>query len=231
MKKLSVLSQKLPATWQHEVRRLRHRVLIRQGNFISREKEYRRLGEIVLPGEVVIDIGANVGHYTLLFSRLVGNRGRVIAFEPILSTFDLLVSNVRAGQCKNVSLINAAVTDDAEEIGFTTPRGNFYQSHCSEEGEYRVVSYPLSRFALKERASAFIKIDAEGCDWSILTNSLALITQMRPIVMAEISSEKLQAIALEIDDYHVATLNSSHNALLFPAEKRQRFSDEFKMWA
>lgn len=173
---------------------------------------------------MVIDIGANVGHYTLLFSRLAGKKGRVVAFEPILATFDLLVSNVVAAKCGNVSLMNVAVTDRADELGFTIPNGNFYQSHQSLDGDNPVLGYPLERFELEAKKPGFIKIDAEGCDESIIVNSKAYILRHRPIVMAEIPFSRLKILAGDLPDYQVAAIAGSHNAFLVPVEKKSRFS-------
>lgn len=227
MKGIKGLIQKMPESWVHEARRFRYRMLIRHRHFISRELEYPRLNGIIQPDDVVLDIGANVGHYTLLFSGLVESKGRVIAFEPMLSTFDLLTSNIQAAQCSNVTLINTAITERAEEIGFTTPNGNFYQSHRSQQGDCMVLSYPLTRFVQDERAPGFIKIDAEGCDMPILLDSLAYISRTRPIVMAEIQLQKLHNLAQKMTDYQAVALKSSHNAFLVPTEKRQRFTHEF----
>src|SRR5512138_2867115 len=58
----------------------------------------------VKSGMVVVDIGANIGYYTLLFARLVGPQGRVIAFEPDPATFALLKKNVDSNQHRNVEL-------------------------------------------------------------------------------------------------------------------------------
>jgi len=58
----------------------------------------------VKPGQVFVDIGANVGIYTILASKLVGDSGKVYAFEPSTRCFDVLTRNVRLNNCNNVSL-------------------------------------------------------------------------------------------------------------------------------
>jgi FkbM family methyltransferase len=66
---------------------------------------------IVRPGDVVLDLGANIGYYTLLFARLVGDSGKVIAFEPDPGNFNLLRKNLHANGYRNVILHNKAVAD------------------------------------------------------------------------------------------------------------------------
>ena len=62
-------------------------------------------------GNIVLDIGAHIGYYTTLFSRLVGNTGRVYAFEPCSDSFILLKKNIRFGNYGNVFLIRKAVSN------------------------------------------------------------------------------------------------------------------------
>ena len=58
----------------------------------------------VKPGDIIVDAGANVGYYTVIGSRLVGDRGKVYAFEPDPSNFELLRKNVELNGLKNVVL-------------------------------------------------------------------------------------------------------------------------------
>jgi len=67
----------------------------------------------IRPGDVVLDIGANIGYYTLIFARLVGERGRVYAFEPDPTNFRLLKKNVRANGYQNVIFVKKAVADSS----------------------------------------------------------------------------------------------------------------------
>ena len=63
----------------------------------------------VRQGNVFVDIGANIGYYTILASRLVGKSGKVFAFEPEPSNFEILAKNVELNKCDNVVLENKAV--------------------------------------------------------------------------------------------------------------------------
>lgn len=90
---------------------------------------------VVKPGMVVIDIGAHIGYFTLLFSRLVGARGRVYAFEADPTNYALLVKNTR--RCGNIIPIKRAVSEKTGMI-------DFY--HCEEKsGSHSVLpNIPLS---------------------------------------------------------------------------------------
>lgn len=64
----------------------------------------------VMPGDVVLDIGAHIGYYTVLAARSVGNEGRVIAFEPDPQNYSLLVKNVAKNGYRNVTAVQKAVS-------------------------------------------------------------------------------------------------------------------------
>ena len=94
MDRLKSLIARLPSSLQQVVRQAHFRRAIRTGQFSADEPEYQLLPTLVSPGDWVLDIGANVGHYTLELARLVGPQGRVIAFEPVPETFSVLAANV-----------------------------------------------------------------------------------------------------------------------------------------
>lgn len=70
----------------------------------------------VRKGDIVVDIGAHIGYYTLLAARLVGPRGKVYAFEANKDRFSILVKNVKQNGYKNVICINKAVYDRNDKV-------------------------------------------------------------------------------------------------------------------
>ncbi len=81
--------------------------------------EQRRFVDFVRPGMTVYDLGANVGFYSLLASRLVGPTGRVIAVEPLPRNIAYLQRHVVANAATNVTIVQGAVSD-APGIGHFT---------------------------------------------------------------------------------------------------------------
>ena len=73
--------------------------------------ETRLLKQLVNPGMRVVDIGANIGYYTLLLARLVGLTGEVIAFEPDPNNYRLLVKNATRNQFETITAVNKAVVN------------------------------------------------------------------------------------------------------------------------
>lgn len=115
LKKLVAL---LPETIQDDLKRYLHRWRIARGKFVTVEPEYARLGEWLADGDWAIDVGANVGHYAHRMSELVGS-GRVLAFEPMPSSFALLAGNLATRP--NVTLFNVAASDGLRLASMETP--------------------------------------------------------------------------------------------------------------
>ena len=166
------LAARLPDRWQLELKRLRYARQIGRGDFRSPEPEYDLLPQWLTPGRVAIDIGANVGHYTLKLAGLVGPSGRVLAFEPVPTTFALLAANVQRSGLSNVTLFNSAVSNRAAILNMVVPDSipgvrNYYQAHLADGGGLSVLSITIDSLNLPS-AVALVKIDAEGHETEIL---------------------------------------------------------------
>ena len=223
MKILRKILKNLPSTYLIALKKIYYKRQISSGNFISTEAEFDFISRLIKPGDKVVDIGANIGHYTLKLSELVGRNGRVIAFEPVPETFDMLSSNVGSFPTKNVTLINGALSPIVEETKFSTPDGNLYQSHMDASGDIGVMAFPLKSFIPDNWPLAFIKIDAEGCDQVIIESSLGTIEKLRPIIMAEINREVSELLKENLSEYSIVNLGGSHNTFLVPNENLNLF--------
>ncbi|SNC68249.1 methyltransferase, FkbM family [Marinobacter sp. es.048] len=223
MSYLRRLLKRLPNKYLITLKKVYYKGKILCGDFRSQEAEFNIIERVVREGDRVIDIGANVGHYTLKLSGLVGREGRVLAFEPISETFDMLTSNVSYSGLKNVTLINGAVSDNVKEAKFTIPKENLYQSYMDETGDLPIMAFALSSFIPKNWNLTFIKIDAEGCDESIIASAIDVLNIFRPIVMSEIGQKTAEALVCSLENYAVWGVKGSHNKFLVPNEKLRLF--------
>jgi FkbM family methyltransferase len=217
---LKRLAARLPRRWHFELKRLYFARQILKGCFETDEQEFKLLDSLVQPGDWVVDIGANVGHYTKRLSELVGPIGRVIAYEPVPATFALLAANAQLFAHQNVTLINAAASDHGGIAGIELPEfaaglSNYYQAHLSAtSSEFNVMTQPVDCLAIDHRVS-LVKIDVEGHEAAVLSGMRGLIRAYRPILILETNSEQLIAELRSIG-YVEERLSGSSNVLLRP---------------
>ena len=168
---------------------------IRKGTFATDEPEYDRLPEWIRPGDWILDVGANVGHYTKRFSELVGTEGRVVAFEPTPATFSLLAANVQLFGQPNVTLINAAASDRTSRVALSIPKFdsglvNYYEAHLAtgQEGGLPVLALAIDSLDFDRRV-ALVKIDAEDHEAAVLKGMAKLIARDHPVLIVETGSK------------------------------------------
>lgn len=184
------LAARLPLPWQEELKRIHHRRHIKRQTFGTSEPEFDLLASLVGPGDWVIDVGANVGHYTKRFSDLAGPLGRVIAVEPVPETFALLSANVGLFEHRNVTLLNVAASNSASIVTvnipqFTTGLRNYYQAAIgSSAGDLRVLTLSLDSLGLSHGIK-LVKIDAEGHDAAVVEGMEAILVRDRPALIVE----------------------------------------------
>ena len=133
----------------------------------------------ITPGSVAIDIGANIGYHTLLFSKAVGKDGAVYAIEPAPRIIEKLRKNISLNTMENIRVIPYGISDKAERRDFVVDAQNLGASHFGETSDdglelvrLRSVIDPadLSRVSI-------IKVDVEGFEIPVLRDILDLSTQ------------------------------------------------------
>lgn len=139
----------------------------------------RALAALVQPGDVVVDVGANVGHLTLIAARKAGPAGRVIAIEPGARSYALLADNAARNFPDRIQPIRAAcderdgtatlyVSDYSEEFSSLRPDTVIGGVH-RETVDTRSLD---SLCAELEIAPDVVKVDVEGAEWSVLRGLL-----------------------------------------------------------
>ena len=118
-------------------------------------------------GDVVLDIGAHIGYYTLQFANLVGSTGKVYAFEPEPKNFELLKKNVQINKHDNVVLIQKIVSDKDGIVEFFISKFDSIGNKLFESNEagssIKIESTTLDEYFkdLKKKID-FIKMDIQG---------------------------------------------------------------------
>jgi FkbM family methyltransferase len=131
-------------------------------------------------GQTVLDIGANIGYYTLIAAKLVGPRGKVYAFEPDPDNFSLLKKNIESNGYTNVILANQAVSDKTKTAKLFLNKTNkgdhrLYDSH-DNRSSISVQTVKLDDFFKKlNKKIDFIKMDIQGSEAGALKGLKLLI--------------------------------------------------------
>jgi FkbM family methyltransferase len=166
-------------------------------------------GRDVKPADVVYDIGANVGFYTLLASRLVGPAGHVFAFEPLPRNLGLLRKHVAINSLSNVTILPQAVSDKPGEALFSTS-ADPAQNGLTEQGDIRVqvtaVDVLLDKGEIKP--PNLMKIDVEGAEAMVLRGAAKAISAHRPIIYLATHNDDVHRECLQILRGHGYTLSS-----------------------
>jgi len=209
----------LPVGLQQGLKRYQHGRQIAAGKFVGGEPEFDRLAEWVAAGDWVIDLGANIGHYTHRLSDLAGPEGRVIAFEPMVRTFELLSANVARFRHPNVSLINAAASSSAgiarmDLPNFTTGLDNYYRASINATGHHSILTLPVDNLQLHGKVT-LVKIDVEGHEFEALQGMTELLRRDRPTLIVESSGdERVEQLLTELGYQWTHTASSPNRVYI-----------------
>lgn len=159
----------------------------------------RHFAATVNPGDTVIDIGANLGYYTLLAADLVGESGRVIAIEPNPEVFRRLAASIAVNgfsartDARNVAL---AAPDEVGSRRFFIPRGEPKNGRFVSPGEdpaWLAAHGTIGEVQLGQinpdafQKVDFIKIDVEGAELDVLRHLRPVFDRFRPKVVCEVN--------------------------------------------
>jgi FkbM family methyltransferase len=148
--------------------------------------------ESVRKGNVVLDLGANVGYYSLLAAQLVGKEGKVYSFEPEPNNFSVLLKNIELNSYDNIVPVQKAVSDTSGKITLflhnrDTGAHTIYQPepgehHFAESVEVETVV--LDEFLDgKEKHVDIVKVDVEGAEMAVLSGMKEMITKNKDLKM------------------------------------------------
>ena len=148
-------------------------------------------------GDTVLDIGANIGYYTLLFSQLVGPTGMVIAVEPHPENVHSLELNLRLNRVSNVKIVPVAISDEIGTAQMFVSQGSNWHSllltEWSSGQSITVSTTTVDALAHQlERPIDIIRMDIEGWEAKALQGAEGTLKRDKPTIIAEIHPTYLQ---------------------------------------
>jgi FkbM family methyltransferase len=183
------------------------------------------------PGMVFWDVGAHIGEYSLMASRVVGPSGHVEAFEPQSDTFAYLTANIGTNHLTNVTPHESAVADTSQARRFTIAK----EPSLSHLALGESIGVPVSTTTLdfvmsrSERTPHIVKVDVEGAEMLVLLGArdlLALPADEAPVWLMEYSPENCTRFGYSANDLLAVFLDYGYccqwvteGGALLPSEK------------
>jgi FkbM family methyltransferase len=161
----------------------------------SLEPELCHLQQFLKPGHTFVDVGANVGVFTVKAAKEVGDKGLIVAVEPFIESAHRLAQNIRANRYRNVRVRNVCLGAKTEQARLYLNMGkpnSFGLLPIDNADSVSVLSVSLDDLARWEQLDRldYLKIDAEGAEAAILDGGHATIERFRPIIQVEVTISK-----------------------------------------
>ncbi|HEX2231070.1 MAG TPA: FkbM family methyltransferase [Nitrososphaeraceae archaeon] len=144
-------------------------------------------------GDIVVDIGANIGRYTIIGSKRVGAQGKVVAIEAHPGNFEMLNRNIKLNQLTNVIPLNYAAYSKETKIRLYVPDEEsgytIYHTLMERTGKKFVevnantLDYLLQLNQIRQEQVKWIKIDVEGAELDVLKGSTNVLSKSKDIAL------------------------------------------------
>jgi FkbM family methyltransferase len=163
--------------------------------------ETKKFIHAINPGNVVMDLGANIGYYSLIASKYIGHEGHVFSFEASPKVYESLCKNCSLGN-KNISHFNLAIADKEGKLKFNLPQNPQEQGSGSlstnNTGDIEVESISIDQFVQTENITRldFIKMDIEGAEVKAFLGMKETISKYKPKMLFEFSPSRYEDIEI-----------------------------------
>lgn len=177
------------------------------GNYESEVGEL--LKKIISPGDVFLDVGANIGYFSLMVAKNEPS-STVFAFEPASHLFEKLENHIRDNYLKNIFAIHAAAGEndetgilflaDVENEGMSSLKEP--ENYSGKKEEIKIISLDnwMNRSALEN--ISLIKMDVEGSELAALKGMKNIIDEFHPLIISEINPQTLSLFGLKSEDIY-----------------------------
>lgn len=161
-------------------------------------------------GSVFVDIGANIGWFTLQAARWVGDFGSVFSFEPRPSTFEHLTKSIKINGLENIKVFNMGLSDEVGSATLMAPEGHSSPG-SSYLGNGKGIPVSLSTLDILlpqiDRLDV-IKMDVEGWEPNVIKGAMRTIQKFHPIILSEISPWMLRERSGVSDRDYISLIKS-----------------------
>ena len=174
-------------------------------NGVYGELDTKIIREEIHEGDIVIDVGANIGYYTLIFAQLVGSSGKVFAFEPEPKNFEILKKNIEINNYQNIVAEQKIVSDKSGIVKLFIAEhgivGHRINQQKSSQKFIEIESIILDNYIKKlnlDNKINFIKIDVEGSEPKVLEGTKEIIQKSNQLkIFTEFNREVVKEYGIE----------------------------------
>ncbi len=208
-----------------------------QGDFEGEERQF--LNAFLRPGDTFVDIGANLGLFSLIAAHLVGPKGRVHAFEPCAKTLERLRGNVALNRFTNVTVHDLALSDSAgpREMVMAVDGMDAWNSLAQPYmgGNYTTETIRTDTWDAFAEAHglgngvALMKIDVEGWEAPVLAGARGMLSRPdAPILQVEFTDDAAKAAGHSCADVYRLLEEFGYRLYRFDAALRQLVHDPMR---
>jgi FkbM family methyltransferase len=187
-------------------------------------------------GDTFVDVGANIGYFSVLASKLVGPEGHVVAIEASETFNNRVRQNAQLNGCDNIRFAHAAVYGKHQTLTFILSSNNNMRADSivpwdgPVESQFEIEAQPLPEILdADEIAKArVIKVDVEGAEGSVVRGMAPLLDQLRPDaeITVEVTPERMEELGDSVEElldtmgehgFHVYWLANEYASETYPA--------------
>uniref|UniRef100_A0AAU2VGM4 FkbM family methyltransferase n=1 Tax=Streptomyces sp. NBC_00003 TaxID=2903608 RepID=A0AAU2VGM4_9ACTN len=191
------------------------------------------------PGDVFVDVGANIGVFAVLGSRLVGSAGRVVAIEASPTFHRRVLQHAALNQCDNIRAVNTAVSDEHKTLTFVLASSRNMGANSivpydgPAESTFEMEASPLPELLQPDEAARarVIKIDVEGAEGGVVRGLAPLLDQLRPDaeIAVEVTPDRMAQLGDSVDElletmhkhgFHTYRLPTDYSPASYPRAMR-----------
>lgn len=195
---------------------------------VSREMLYSQIKN----GDVVLDVGANIGETSLNIANIVGDKGCVHSFEPFPETFESFQHNLSLNNFSNIKVNRVGLGDTEEEVGMeirdNSNRGMNAIKQLDDDSERKIKIVKLDSYIKENQINKvdLIKIDVEGFELRVLKGAAETLENLKPRLFIELDDNNLRDqgdSAAELIRYlknlNYSIVNSNNNMGVFEEDE------------
>lgn len=188
--------------------------------------------KLLKKGDVVLDVGANIGYYTVIMSKLVGITGKVYAFEPTKYYGDFLLMNVKENDIENCEVLPIGLSSKAcdVEISFGESSATMHWvADFDPRFKERITLTTLDDFIHDKKITRidFIKIDVDGHEPEFLKGAAEVLAKMQPVILLEVSHEHYLNAGITAWDFYADLIEQGYHVYSERTLKEYRNLREF----